>query len=425
MGKLFGSGSTANKTETSPWAPAEDALKDILGQAGDLFDKQGGINAEWIDKQIADLTPEMQEYVKNAVNTDAFKDMATGIQQGIQTGQSNIGQATGGLGGLAQQGITGADINKLAGELYDSDLVKSQKGQLGKDIESGLAKSTQAINQAAGGSGNMGSSRAGVAEGVAIGEAADAYASGAASIDNAARQSAMGQAIGTLAGNQSTALGAFGQMGQLGVSGMGATSNAYGQMGSLWNSALNNQLQGAGIGQSHNQNILNNNWFNAQGQQNAGWNNLNNYLGIAGSIGGMGSTTTGSGGNSGLGGALVGAAGSLGSAWIGKSDQRLKDNIEVVKEAHTRVNPEGVVYPVPTLYKWDWNSKALALFAEDGFEHIPPAFGVMAQELEATGFEKFVEYVETSVPGLDGKVRVVNYPALLLYVGPSEDEVEA
>lgn len=421
MGSMFGGGKQT--TETSPWKPAQGALENILNQAGKLFDEQGGVNAEFIEREIANLTPEMQEAVKNLVNTDKFQNMAQGIQDSIKSGQSAIGQATGGLGALAQQGITSENLNAMAKDLYDSDLVKSQKESLGKEVQSGLAKSVQGINQAAGGSGSMGSSRAGVAEGVAIGEASEAYATGAANIENAARTSAYTQALGTLQGNQQTALGSLSAMGQLGASGMGAVSGAYGQMGNLLNTGFQNQLTGAGITQSQAQNILNNKWFNATGQQNAGWNNLNNYLGIAGSIGGMGSQTTSSGGGSGLGGALVGAAGQMGSAAIGAggwagmfSDARLKDNVELVEKCHVRVNAEGEEYVVPALYKWEWNAKAIQLFAEQKFDRIPPAFGVIAQDLEEFGFERFVGHVLSEVDGLEGEVLSVDYASLMAYI---------
>ncbi|MGL5581050.1 MAG: tail fiber domain-containing protein [Cetobacterium sp.] len=424
MGKLFGGGgSQSTTTETSPWKPAQGALENILNQAGNLFDQQGGINAEWVDKQIADLTPEMQETVKNLINSQGFKDLATNIGNATQQGVSGIGQATGILGGLANQGITAENINKMAGELYDSELVQSQKTNLGKDIEKGLAKSTQGINQAASGSGNMGSSRAGVAEGVAIGEAADAYATGASAIENSARTQALQGAMGTLMGNQSTALGAAGQLGSLGLGSVNAQSN----LGGMYQQMLQNQLTGSGILQNQNQNILNNQWFNQQGQQNMGWNQLNNYLNIAGSIGGMGGTSTSTGPKPDRFGQMLGAGATLGGAWL-MSDERLKDNIELVERVRSVENKDGVVFQLPNLYTWTWNDKAKAFFEEQGFSDVPYSLGVVAQDLEEMGMGAFVEKVPTEVEGLDGEVRLVNYGALIVYAqqqGLIQKDVEA
>lgn len=407
-------------TENSPWKPAQGALENILNNAGNLFDSQGGINAEWIDKNIADLNPEMQQAIKDFTNTDKFQQMAQGMGNAIQQGVSGIGQATGTLGGLTQQGISGEDINKLAQELYQGELVQSQKGQLGKEIESGLDKSVQQLNQQSAGSGNMGSSRAGVAQGVMTGEAADAYASGAAAIENSAIQNAIGQAMGTLQGNQQTALGAAGQLGNIGMSSLGQMGN----LSNIYNQGLQNQMTGAGILQQYQQGVLNNQWFNQQGQQNMGWDQLNKYLNIAGSIGGMGGTSTttqpgkGSGGALGalgtIGGAVAGGMmGGVGGAQLGAqvggslggfSDARLKDDVTTVTEAR-----EGL----PRIVGWVWNDLAHALFKEQGFTAVPPAYGVIAQEMEELGMSSFVEHVDTNVEGLDGSVRLVNYMKLM------------
>lgn len=424
MGKLFGGkGSGSSTTTTEPWGPAKDILEGLLGNAQDLFDKQGGINQEFIDKEIADLTPEMQEAINGMLNTDKFKDWAQQGSDALQQGMGGIGQGSGILGGLGGQGITSEDINSMAKDLYNSEMVQSSKEQLGKDIEGGLNKRVQGLNQQASGSGNMGSSRAGVAEGVAIGEASDAYASGAAAIENNAMNQAYGQAIGTLQGNQSTALGAGQALGQLGL---GSVNGLTGMSG-IYQQGLGNALTGAGMLQQYQQGVLNNKWFNATGAQNQGWNSLNNLLGVAGNIGSMGGTTTGpsGGGGAGAAGGLLNGVGSImsGGASAGWwSDARLKDKLELVKEAHTRYDLEGMAYPVPNLYKWEWNDLALNLFIEHGFSEAPAAFGVLAQELEATGFEKFVEVMETGVEGLDGSVRFVNYLALCLYVGIDGDE---
>lgn len=364
MGKLFGDKEQSQTTESGPWGPAQDALKDILGSAKDLFDKNGGINGNWIDKNIADLTPEMQQAIKDLTNTQGFKDMAAGVGSAMQQGNQTVGQATGGLGGLAQQGITSEDLNKMASDLYDSELVQSQKGQLTQDVQKGLDKNIQGLNQQASAGGNMGSSRAGVAEGVAVGEAGKAIATGSANIENAARQQAYGQAMGTLQGNQSTALGALGQMGQLGLGSIGANSSALGQMGNLMNQGLQNQLLGAGIGQQHNQNVANNNWFNAQGQANAGWDNLSKYLGIAGSIGGMGGTNTTTGGSSGgTLGNIVGMGSSImgGLGMMGFSDISMKKKIKKKKDGS---------------YEWEWNKSAEKVAGKKGKEK-----GVLAQEI--------------------------------------------
>ncbi|MGL5013658.1 MAG: hypothetical protein ACRC6V_05120 [Bacteroidales bacterium] len=367
MGKLFGGGSgggSSQTTESSPWKPAQGALESILGQAGEIYDKNGGLNGNWIDKELADLTPEMQQAVKDMLNSDSMKETVGNINNAAQQGMSGIGQATGALGGLTQQGITSDDINNMAKDLYDNEMVASQKEQLGKDVQHGLDKNVQQLNQQSSGSGNMGSSRAGVAQGVMTGEAMDAVAQGNASIENSARNQAYGQALGTLQGNQSTALGAAGQLGNLGL---GSGSLMSGTLGAQQN-ILGNQLTGAGILQNQAQNQLNNNWFNQQGQANAGWDNISKYLGIAGSIGGMGgsSTTTGSSSTGTLGG-LQGLVG-MGSTIAGMfSDASLKKNVKATGKKTKGGNKE---------YEWEWNDSAKKRVGKKGKDK-----GVLAQEV--------------------------------------------
>ncbi|MGL5014082.1 MAG: hypothetical protein ACRC6V_07320 [Bacteroidales bacterium] len=354
MGKLFGGkGSGGSQTsESKPWEAAIPMLEKILANADKLFDEQGGINAEWIDKEIADLTPEMQQAMKDMIGSQGMKDTIGQIQQATQQGMSGIGQATGMLGGLANQGITSDNINQMAKDLYDQDTVDRQTGELTKNVQAGLDKNVQGINQRASGSGNMGSSRAGVAEGVAIGEASDAISSGSAAIQNAASQQAMAGALGTLQGNQSTALGAAGQLGSLGL---GAGNLNLGTL-SGQNQILQNALTGAGIGQSHNQNVADNKWFNAQGQQNMGWDMIGKLMGVGTGIGGMGGTNTqtGSTGSTGMFNSLVGGASAGAGIWNilkggASSDISLKKNIKK-KKGKTKKGEDQ--------YTWDWNDSA-------------------------------------------------------------------
>lgn len=370
MGKLFGSGSGGSQsqtTESSPWKPAQDALEQILKDAGSIYDKNGGINGNWVDKNIADLTPEMQQAMKDLLGSDKMKETIGSLDQSWKQGASGIGQASGMLGGLAQQGITSDQINNMAKDLYNQDMVDSQTGQLTKTVQEGLDKNIQGLNQQSSASGNMGSSRAGVAEGVAIGEAADAISSGTSAIQNNASQQAMAGALGTLQGNQSTALGAAGQLGSLGLgSGNLGLGTLTGQ-----NQILQNQLQGAGIGQNQNQNVANNNWFNQQGQNNAGWDNLSKYMGLAGAIGGMGGSSTTTGGSSAGGlGTMQGLVG-IGSTIAGMfSDASMKKKIK--KKGKTKTGEDK--------YEWEWNKSANKAAGLKGKSE-----GVLAQAVKKKG----------------------------------------
>lgn len=353
MGKLFGSSkTTSTSTSTSqPWKVAIPMLEKALNSATELFDEQGGINSEWIDKELADLTPEMQQSVKDLISSSEVKDSLKSASEAAKSGLSGIESSNNLLQNLAKNGINADQINDMSGKLYDSTLVQSQIDQVGKDVRDQLGASIKGINQNATASGNMGSSRAGVAEGVAKGKAADAIAEGSANIQNSARQSAMNQAMSTLQGNQQTSLNAANQLGSLGVNSaqlQQSTANGY-------NQTLQNQLTGSGILQNQAQNVANNNWINKVGDKQAGWDALSNYTNIVGGIGGMGGTssgtaTQGGGGNSlfnnilGAGSTIAGMGNSFG--WW--SDASMKKDVK-----KTGNMKDGT----PT-YKWKWNESA-------------------------------------------------------------------
>lgn len=372
-------------SESKPWAPAIPHLENILNQADKLFNEQGGINKEWLDKELADLTPEMKDTVNNMISNPQFTDLANQFKDVAAGGKGQVDTAGGALQGLIDKGIGGKDINDLAAELYDNEMVQSQTEQLGKDVQDALGKDIQGLNQRASAAGGMGSSRAGVAQGVATGKAADAMAQGSSNIQNAARQQAYQQAGQTLQGNQNTALSGAGALGSLGMGQLGML----GQVGNLYQQNLQNQLTGSGILQNQNQNVLDNKWFNQQGQQNVGWDALNKYLGVAGGIGGMGGTNTSTiKGGGGKGGGLGGALGSIAGAGLGGffggtggaqlgmglgggigslfSDVSLKKNIKRTKKGKNGKESE---------YSWDWNKSAEKRVGKKGKES-----GVLAQQ---------------------------------------------
>lgn len=94
--------------------------------------------------------------------------------------------------------------------------------------------------------------------------------------------------------------------------------------------------------------------------------------------------------SSGKGNALIGAAANVGSAAIGASDRRLKDNIDFVSEGSN-----GIKW-----YTWDWNDKA----REIGADINNVEFGVIAQEVMEI-------YPEAVIMSPDGYYRV-NYTML-------------
>lgn len=391
-----------SKTESNPWGPAQDQLKDILNQAKDQFDKTGGLDGNWIDKQFPGLTDEMKSSLSNMAESGNLGQVADNINQITAGSAGNVNNASNALTGLASGGVTGQQVNDLAGQLYDSDTVKSQTSQLATDVNKSYNQQVEALNQQAVGSGNMGSSRAGVAQGVMSGKANEALAKGTADIQNSARTNAYNQALGTLQGNQSTNLNAAGQLGQLGMNqGQLQAGNS-----SIYQQMLGNQNNAAQQGQNQVSGEAANNWFNQTGSANSGWDNLSKYLQVVGSIGGMGGTSnstgtsTASGGGSGWMNQAMGlastGAGIAGS--LGYSDASMKKNVKKTGKTKSGTNK----------YDWEWNNSA----KKEGMKG--KGSGVLAQDVakkdpsavkKAPSGRLMVDYEKTDVKPKNSKPK--------------------
>lgn len=353
-----------SNSQSNPWAPAQDQLKSILNLAQQEFDKSGGLSGEWINRELPDLTPEMKSSLQAMAESGNLKNVTNQINQitapAAEATQSGVGMLENqGKGGL---NISGDQVTNLAQQLYDQNTVDNQEQELEKDLTGQYESGVQELNQQAGGTGNMGNSRAGVAQGVMMGKAQEAYAKGAASIENTARTTAQQQALSVLGQNQSTQAAAGGQLTSTGTA-LGGLQQGN---ANIYNSMLQNQYNAANVGQAQAQNVATNNWFNATGAQGAGQQNLANYLSEVGAIGGMGGQASGtntttnktSGGGGGLGGILggistaAGIAGTVaqsgGSQGFGFwSDASMKKNVKKTGESADGVSE----------YSYEWNEK--------------------------------------------------------------------
>lgn len=345
--------STTSTTESSPWEPAQDQLKSILSDAQTQYEKTGGIDSEWIEKNYPDLTDDMKSALTNMASSGNLQKVADQVNSITSSADTNVNSASGTLSNLSNSGVTSSQINDMAGQLYDNDTVKSQTAQLSKNVNDSYNQQVNQLNQQATSSGNMGSSRAGVAQGVMAGRANDALATGTAEIQNSARTNAYSQAASTLQSNQASNLSAANSLGQLGLSqGQLATTNT-----ANYQQQLENQYGSANVGQTQAQNTALNDYYNAYGASQNGYTNLNNYLGVVGAIGSTGGTTTSTGtstssggGNSMfqniLGGASTGAgvasAGAQAGWW---SDASMKKKVKKTGETS-----DGT-----STYDWEWN----------------------------------------------------------------------
>lgn len=417
-----GGGSAPSKTTTTtkmePWAAAQGELKNVISEVANQYQRTGGATPEWIQKNFPDLTPEMQQSLSALASSGQINNIADQLAGQMGAGQANMAAASQGFQDQAagKYNITGQQVNDLASELYDSDLVKNQKQQLGEDLQRQYIGNVHSLDQQATASGNIASSRAGVAQGTLAAGEQQALAQGSAAIENSARQAAQSQAMGILGQNVNTQTGAFGALGNLGSGQMQMGAQSAG----LYQQALSNQFTAAGVGQQQAQQKAENDYYNSYGAQNAGWENLARYQNMMTQLGGMGGsqagTATGGGGSKpnammgALGGAASGAA--IGSAFgpIGTgvgavagglmgafSDATLKDRVKLVGKTSTGDN----------VYDWQWNGKA----KKKGLKG--KSSGVLAQDIVKTKPEAIgkrdgaltVDYDQTSVKTPKGQKK--------------------
>lgn len=357
MGSMFGGGSSSQTTETAPWKPSQSHLENILGEMGNWYESAkdtgyisqtgdlNGIYGEYLNK-LQQTNKGTQE------NTDKLMGMG---MSGLENTQAFYDKILAGGGN-----ITSEDITNMAGDFIDNDLLQSQIDAANTATARNLYENQlTGIDRAAVDSGNMGSSRAGVAAAVAERGANETMANTAATMRGNAYNNALNQAQSVLERNLATDFAA--------AQGAGSTANNAFQMGTNWAGGVQNGLSGY-LTQAQLQAML-----QAQGQADLIGqrdylaNILGQYSNIATGIGGMGGTSTQSGGSGGVSSfdKLV-QMGMMGASMM--SDKRLKKNVKVIGK-------EGDV----EIVSWDWNDLAKEEFGLEGSDR-----GVIAQDILET-----------------------------------------
>ncbi|EHB2726790.1 hypothetical protein JXH92_003676 [Salmonella enterica subsp. enterica serovar 4,[5],12:b:-] len=236
----------------------------------------------------------------------------------ISQGQTGLANAQSSLNGL--QNMTTEEYNNYLKGFYNSDLVNSQIKQLSETVNQQEGKDILNLNIGASQAGGMGSSRAGVAQGVIAGKAQQAIASGTVQFQTAQQQ----QAQSFLANYLNTRQNAAATNAQIAQSQLNYGTSAYGTGTNYYTQYLagNRQNQqdainAAQIQRQYQQQQLDiqraNNILQQTGsQQRLMYVNqaLAPIAGYASTSNGVQTTTTAGGGNSLLGG-LMGAGGSM------------------------------------------------------------------------------------------------------------------
>ncbi|MEB4674782.1 hypothetical protein MXL54_08375 [Enterobacteriaceae bacterium G50] len=241
----------------------------------------------------------------------------------VSSGQSGLTNAQSVLN--KYQNMSQKDYQSMLQSEYDSDLVQDEISQATNEINKYVGSQVHSVNQNATASGNMGSSRAGVAEGVIRANAADTLSSTALSYRQAEEQNAANRTQ-TFMSNQLTAASNNASIAQnqlsTGLSSYGQGLNAYSlyQQGTVSN--YQNAVNAGSILQQYNQSQLDVSRVNSEMAQNPALMRLmyiNQGLGpIANySTSGTNTTTQSSSGGSSVMGGVLGAVGTGVGAYFG------------------------------------------------------------------------------------------------------------
>lgn len=309
MSTLFG-GQQKTTTTAKPWEPQGQALQYAFDQAQNIL--QSKMGTPWYTGQlVAGLDPQtiagisgVGDYATGA-GAEAAGQVGSTASDLLSGSAENFLRSIGAYGDLAGTDPTAANIAS-ANAYMNNPVINGQIDAIGSDIRRNLNEGTlPAIDRAAVGTGNINSSRTGVAEGIAERGAAEDLANAAANI----RANAYQHGLDTAEGAREYNLGSMGDVARLYGSGVssGFAGASQGQGMSLEN--LNAMIQSGQITQQNAQDVLNGELERWMGNDTRDSDLLKQYYGIVGSNNWGGTQTqTTSGGGPGILGGLLGAA---------------------------------------------------------------------------------------------------------------------
>lgn len=381
MGGLFKSKSqtSSSTSKSEPWGPAQDSLKDILGEIGNWYDSAS--NQGYISS-TGDLGSIYQDYLQGLSGISG--QASQGTQDLLNQSSASTQAAAQGFNNLAGGGLntSTADIASQAGTLVNNDLLQSQIDAVNRGIQQNLTEQAfTGIDRNAVGSGNAGSSRAGVAQAIAARDASQQMADNAASIRSTAYQNAINTAQNQANQNTSNIMA--------GITGQANIGTNLQNQASQYSSTLLNSLAPMLQSGQLNQTVTAADQADQIGQRDYIANLIQQYyLPTAATVGGLGGSSTSSQSTPGssMFNSLLGAGAAAGQIYSAFSDARLKKNIQKV---HT--DADGLNW-----YKWDWKDEAKDIVGNQD------TYGVLAHEVkqlfpdavsvdDATGFMK-VDY---------------------------------
>lgn len=364
MGSLFG-GTQKTTSDSKPWEPQGTALKDIFAKAGSIYGSQAG--TPWYTGDLYEgMDPATVQAITGLVNQAA--NTGQGDAQGIsQTGQqlndpSQLQASLNRFGQAASTDPTQGNINS-AMAYANNPAIDGMIDAASRDVSRNLYEGQiPGIDRAASAGGNINSSRAGVAQGIAMRGAQDQIGDISASI----RGDAYNRGLALSEGARSTNLGAMAQSAGLYGDTLNTGMNALqtGNQMSIGNYGA--AIDASQMFQQDRQGELDANFQQWQGNDTRETDLLNRYYSIIGANN-WGGTQTNTAKNSGnIFGKLVGAA-STAASFGAFSDPRLKENVVKVGELEDGLG----VYE----YDYIWGESSKGVMADEVERLRPWAMG--------------------------------------------------
>ncbi len=292
----MGGGSTtkteAVDTKTDPWSGQQPFLTDAFNQAKGIYDAQKGTPGYQGDYYAAPTQAMKDAFQGNmGFASGAGKDAATtaagtgtaAAASGLAGSNSALGQIFGMTGAQTDANIAAA--GKYAANPYMDGMVDAASRDISRNVNENVMPG---IARGAAATGNINSTRTGVAEGIAQRGLQDTIGDISAQLRGTAYQSGIGAAqqdytnrLGAMMGGAQTASGLLSQ----GLAGLESGAN-------INNTNTNTNLTSATMLNGYDQNALDNEYQKYTANKNSPWENLSNYYGIIGGNN-WGSATTG------------------------------------------------------------------------------------------------------------------------------------
>lgn len=286
---------TTNVENRDPWSGQQPYLQNAFSEAQSIYNTQKGQNAaaytgDFYAKPTSQMTNAFQQALQfgSGPGAQAANQAVQTGTQNAQMGTQGTQQAMGGLFGLAGQDATANNINaasQYANNPYMDGMVDASMRDARRQVSE---QALPGLNRNAAATGNMNSSRTGVAQGIIERGLAEKTADVSSQLRGQAYQSGITQAQQDTQNKMGALQGAGAMAGNAtstGLSGMNAGVD-------MNKTNTDNAMTSTTMLNGFDQQVIDNELAKYDYQQQLPWKNLNNFYNIIGASNWGGTTTS-------------------------------------------------------------------------------------------------------------------------------------